>query len=91
MTQAQYDNFTYFFEREIRDAEETLARIEAEFAYKERHLEHRRQNSEWSSYGTVLDRMQSLLRERAYWAGRLRDLRSALAEAYRYKPETKEA
>lgn len=91
MTQAQYDNYIDFFKSEIKDAEETLARIEAEFANKERHLEHRRLNSEWSSYGTVIDRMQSLLRERAYWAGRLRDLRSTLAEANRYKPETKEA
>lgn len=88
MTQKQYNNFIEFFKNEIRDAEETLERIESDLAGKERHLEHRRQHSEWSSYAIVLDRMQSLLRERCYWAGRLRDLRSALMEAERRQPKT---
>lgn len=87
MTQDQYNNFIEYLEYQISEAETIVADTEKDLLEKESYLAKRREKSEWSSYGAILDQMQNLIRQRNYWIGRLRECHATLREAKRYGAE----
>lgn len=87
MTQEQYNNFIEYLEYQITEAETIVADTEKDLQEKEAYLAKRRENSEWSSYGTILNQMQNLIRLRNYWIGWLRECRATLRQAKHYGAE----
>lgn len=87
MTQEQYNNFIEYLEYQITEAETIVADTEKDLQEKEAYLAKRREKSEWSSYGAILDQMQNLIRQRNYWVGRLRECHATLRQAKHYGAE----
>lgn len=84
MTQEQYNNFIEYLEYQITEAETMVTDTEKGLIKREQSLSKQREKKEWIAYTTNLDIMQSLIRVRNYWIGRLRECRATLREAKRY-------